>query len=244
MIQSGSCYSHTQQQADTAGTATATAVGCTDPATVVACLRNTPAGRLLDVTPQNLVALPFALVRGTPTLPPDPAQAVAAGQFARVPVVNGTNRDEGRSVTTGYIGATREQYIAWVRDNFGADTDAVLAHYPWPANPDRFTAAYLIGAVITDSGVVSGIGGCAYRRLTRDHAISGTTWRRATPMGRRPVRRPVGPTACVHAGMAGPVGRIGSVHRPDLAAPGGTDELPGNEGQEGSEQSQARHRLP
>jgi para-nitrobenzyl esterase len=176
MIQSGSCYSHTQQQADTAGTTAATAVGCTDPATVVACLRATPVGRLLDVTPQNLVQLPFALVRGTPTLPLDPARAVASGQFARVPVVNGTVRDEGRSPSAVYIGATQAQYIAWVRDNFGANADAVLARYPWPADADRFTAAYLIGAVITDSGVVSGIGGCAYRRLTRDLARWTQTW--------------------------------------------------------------------
>jgi para-nitrobenzyl esterase len=176
MIQSGSCYTHTQQQTDTAGTATATAVGCTDPATVVACLRATPVGALLDVTQQDLVLLPFALVRGTPTLPRDPAQAVAAGQFARVPVVNGVNRDEGRTPAVVYIGATQAQYIAWVQDNFGADTDAVLARYPWPANPDQFTAAYLIGAVITDSGVLSGIGGCAYRRLTRDFARWTKTW--------------------------------------------------------------------
>jgi para-nitrobenzyl esterase len=139
-------------------------------------MRATPVGRLLDVEPQNEVLLPFALVRGTPTLPPDPARAVASGQFARVPVVNGTNRDEGRSPAVVYIGATREQYIAWVRDNFGANADAVLARYPWPANTDQFTAAYLIGAVITDSGVVSGIGGCTYRRLTRDFARWTQTW--------------------------------------------------------------------
>src|SRR3981189_3555840 len=146
MIQSGSCYTHTQQQTDTAGTATATAVGCTDPATVVACLRATPVGRLLDVTPQNLVLLPFALVRGTPTLPRDPAQAVASGGFARVPVVNGPNRDEGRTPSQVHIGATRKEYVAWVRDNFGANADAVLARYPWPANADQFTAASPIAA--------------------------------------------------------------------------------------------------
>jgi para-nitrobenzyl esterase len=171
MIQSGSCFTRTQQQAETAGTAIATAVGCTDAVTVVACLRGTPVGRLIDAPTQG-----FALVRGTPTLPRDPAQAVASGQFTRVPVVIGANRDEGRTFAQGFIGSTREQYLAWVRDNEGANADAVLARYPWPAGADRFTAAYLIGAIMTDSGLVAGIGGCADRRLTRDLARWTPTW--------------------------------------------------------------------
>ena len=171
MMQSGSCYSRTQQQAESAGTGTATAVGCTDPATVLACLRGTPAGRLIDAPSGG-----FALVRGTPTLPPDPAQAVASGQFTRVPVVIGANRDEGRTFAQGFIGATRDQYLAWVRGAEGANADAVLARYPWPPDADRFTAAYLIGAIMTDSGLVVGIGGCANRRLTRDLARWTPTW--------------------------------------------------------------------
>ena len=157
--------------AETAGTGIADAVGCTDPATAVACLRGTPVGRLIDAPNQG-----FALVRGTPTLPLDPAAAVASGQFARVPVVIGANRDEGRTFAQGFIGSTREQYVAWVRDSFGATADPVLARYPWPADADRFTAAYLIGAIMTDSGLVAGIGGCANRRLTRDLARWTPTW--------------------------------------------------------------------
>jgi para-nitrobenzyl esterase len=171
MMQSGSCYSRTQQAAETAGTAIANAVGCTDAAAVLACLRATPTGRLIDAPSQG-----FALVRGTPTLPLDPAAAVASGQFARVPVVIGANRDEGRTFAQGFIGSTETQYVAWVRNTFGANADAVLARYPWPASADRFTAAYLIGAIMTDSGILAGIGGCADRRLTRDLARWTRTW--------------------------------------------------------------------
>ena len=46
----------------------------------------------------------------------------------------------------------------------------MLAHYPWPATSDQFTAAYLTGAIFTDSGLVVGIGGCTNRLLTRDFA--------------------------------------------------------------------------
>ena len=171
MIQSGSCYSRTEQQAETAGTATANAVGCTAAATVLACLRATPVGQLIDAPSQG-----FALVRGTGTLPLDPAAAVASGRFARVPVVIGSNRDEGRTFAQGFIGSTQDQYLAWVNGTYGANAAAVLARYPWPANADRFTAAYLIGAIMTDSGLLAGIGGCADRRLTHDLARWTRTW--------------------------------------------------------------------
>ncbi|GIE99314.1 carboxylesterase/lipase family protein [Paractinoplanes rishiriensis] len=161
MMQSGSCLTRTLAAAETAGQALAAAVSCTD----VACLRQLPAGTLIDA-PSGQVAV----VRGTPTLPPDPRQAVAAGQFARVPIVVGATRDEGRTFAQGFIGATRQTYEAWVGD------ERVLARYPWPAESDQFTAAYLAGAVMTDSGMIAGIGGCAQRLLTRDFARWTPTW--------------------------------------------------------------------
>jgi carboxylesterase type B len=170
MMQSGSCFTRTLPEAETDGAAVAAAVGCTDPAATVACLRRTPAGRLIDALTQA------SLVRGTPTLPADPAQAVRTGQFARVPVVTGANRDEGRTFAQGFLGGTRQAYEDYVRGTFGARADAVLARYPWPATSDEFTVAYLAGAVMTDSGAVVGIGGCAQRRLARDLARWTPTW--------------------------------------------------------------------
>ena len=38
---------------------------------------------------------------------------------------------------------------------------------PWPAKPTQSTAAYLVGAVETDAGLIAGIGGCTNRALTR-----------------------------------------------------------------------------
>lgn len=161
MMQSGSCTTRTLAQAETAGAALAKAVGCAD----VACLRRTPVSALIDAPGQS-----FGLVRGTPTLPVDPAVAVASGRFARVPVVIGSNRDEGRTFAQGFIGQSRAAYTSWVTSTYGSLAPQVLARYPWPATSDRFTAAYLAGAIMTDSGAVGGIGGCADRRLTRDLA--------------------------------------------------------------------------
>ena len=48
--------------------------------------------------------------------------------------------------------------------------DKILSRYPWPKDTDKFTGAYLAGAVVTDSGVDAGIGGCSNLKLTRDFA--------------------------------------------------------------------------
>jgi para-nitrobenzyl esterase len=162
MIQSGSCTSRPLAATEAAGATYAAAAGCPDAATAPACLRAKPAGELLDAAPFQPV-----LTTGTRSLPLPTADAVESGRFARVPVVNGANLDEGRTFLAGLIGQTLAQYEAFVRAQFGADADAVLAEYPWPATSDQFTAAYLAAAIYTDAGYLAGIGGCATRELTR-----------------------------------------------------------------------------
>jgi para-nitrobenzyl esterase len=165
MIQSGSCTSRPLAASEAAGTTYAAAAGCADAATAVACLRAQSAGALLDAA-----AYQPSLTDGTRSLPLPTGEAVETGRFARVPVVNGANRDEGRTFLQGLIGQNQAQYEAFVRGLFGANADAVLAQYPWPANADQFTAAYLGSAVVTDAGIFAGIGGCATRELTRTFA--------------------------------------------------------------------------
>jgi carboxylesterase type B len=170
VIQSGSCISWPQADADSFADQVASPVGCpatTDPA-AIACLRQVSVQALLDAANNWFGPL---LVNNTPTLPQDPFLAVTSGAFTRVPVLIGANRDEGRTFTDGDVGWTQAQYEQWVRDNFGPDADAVLAHYPWPATSDRFTGAYLEAAILTDAGFLAGIGGCAGRLLT--NAMAG-----------------------------------------------------------------------
>jgi hypothetical protein len=121
--------------------------------------------------------------RSVPTSPPD------AVSFAPPPGRQGQGRSpqprsapylpvvvRRRTFAQGFIGATQQAYEQWVRTAFGDRASAVLARYPWPADADRFTAAYLIGAIMTDSGYIVGIGGCANRRLTQDFARWTRTW--------------------------------------------------------------------
>ncbi len=162
MMQSGSCYSRPLAQTESASSAFATAAGCTNAATVLPCLRGKTAAQLLDAS----TGFSPTLTSGTSVLPLPTLTAVQQGRFARVPIVNGSNRDEGRTFAQGDIGWTQAQYVAWVRSTFGANADAVLARYRWPSNADRFTPAYLVGAIMTDSGLITGIGGCGTLRLT------------------------------------------------------------------------------
>ncbi len=166
MMQSGSCVSQTRAHAEQRGTAFATAAGCTDPATAVACLRAAAAGTLLDASG----SFSPRFVDGTPSFPEAPDAAVTAGDFRHVPIVNGSNRDEGRTFAQGFIGADRTGYERFVQGVFGDRADDVLAHYPWPADADRFTAAYLVAAIETDAGLIAGIGGCREIALTRTFA--------------------------------------------------------------------------
>jgi para-nitrobenzyl esterase len=165
VIESGSCFSWPQADADSLADQVTSQVGCpatADPA-AIACLRQVPVQALLDAANNWFGPL---LVNTTPTLPQDPFVAVTSGAFTRVPVLIGANRDEGRSFTQGDVDWTQAQYEQWVRDNFGPDDDAILAHYPWPATSDRWTGAYLEAAVLTDGGFLAGIGGCSGRSLT------------------------------------------------------------------------------
>jgi carboxylesterase type B len=172
MMHSGSCSSQTPARAQERGMAFATAAGCTDPATSVACLRAAPIGRLLDASG----SFNARFVSGTPSFPQAPADAVAAGHFQRVRLVIGSNRDEGRTFAQGFIGADRTAYESFVSTTFGVRAGDVLAHYPWPVTADPFTAAYLVGAIETDAGLIAGIGGCTNRQLTRTFADWTTTY--------------------------------------------------------------------
>jgi len=168
MMQSGTCFSIPLAQAQKNAGVIADAVGCKGP-DASECLRAVPVGKLIDVPypPFGVVALP---TDGTSLLPVAPRKAVADGSFARVAMVIGANRDEGRTFRQGNIGWQEADYDKWIHETFGEKADKVLAQYPWPKNADQYTGAYVAGAVATDSGWALGIGGCPALKLTQDLA--------------------------------------------------------------------------
>jgi para-nitrobenzyl esterase len=151
IIQSGACGTplRTLPQAEAFAAKVAKEAGCPD----LACLKATD--------PQALIAagakaasgelLAFAPFTGGPTVPHPTLDALKAGQFLRVPVLNGFTRDEMR-LYVGYDvqgGAriTPETYPLAVRAIYGDKTGKVLARYP--LRPGEHPAETL-GSLMTD----------------------------------------------------------------------------------------------
>ena len=172
IIQSGPCVDLvTKPVADERGARVADELGCGTTGTsgagaadVAACLRERPVADLLRTLPgvgapvnDEYADEPWQPVIGTPTLPHQPLDAIAAGSSAGVPLLVGANRDEMRS----FVGfafdepLTADGYRAQVTEAFGADAEAVLARYPVEAYPSPTLA---LATVLGDWG--GGVGSC------------------------------------------------------------------------------------
>jgi para-nitrobenzyl esterase len=150
--QSYSCAARyeTLETAEAKGARVAERVGCTDPATRSACLR-TPGE---DFTRRLLEAWRDegggAFVVGGSALPVQPADAIASGQWNRVPVLHGNLSDENTLftpltplVSTGAPPSptlTVGQYEAEIRARYPARADEVLELYPAAAYPSPLRA--------------------------------------------------------------------------------------------------------
>jgi para-nitrobenzyl esterase len=170
--ESGSCPSQTPAQAQSAGLAFAAQAGCPDAATAASCLRHMPESALLTAS-ANYSPM---FTSGGPELPLPPFTAVKEGHYARVPLLMGTNHDEGRTFTQGFASYTEQQYVQFVDQSYGAAAPAILQRYPWNAYPSPYTASYAIGAIWTDSGFLDGIGGCPTQNLAAQFASRAPTF--------------------------------------------------------------------
>lgn len=138
IIESGAyddCTARTHQDAVSQGADFAKKLGCT----TVACLRGKSAREVLEAQAD----FDWNPVVGGAFLPVQPEQAVAKGTAARVPVINGSNKDEGRlfafsSFDLNGTPLTAEQYPAAMRKDFG---EQALQRYPLSAYPTP-TIAY------------------------------------------------------------------------------------------------------
>jgi para-nitrobenzyl esterase len=163
IIQSGSragvdpTATATLADAQATGEAFATAVGCSDQTT--ACLR---ALSVQDILAQSDAFRSGIIADGT-IIPQNMAAAIAAGEFNRVPLINGTTCDEFRffipveDVGGGEV--TASEYPDRVAERYPEDAPAILAHYPL-SNFDSPSEAF--AAVVTDQS-----NACPARRLNR-----------------------------------------------------------------------------
>ena len=170
IIQSGACSDALYFTADAAneqGDQLAAKVGCTGP-DVAACLRGKTADELVHALPfrRGLLLQPGVwwgpIVDGT-ELPRLPLDAIRAGDFARVPLIIGTARDEGTLHTMAYDAVAPGELAWFVRTTFG---DAAVA--PVVARYARPTPKAALTDIVTD-----GIFRCNSRRVARLVAARG-----------------------------------------------------------------------
>jgi len=138
IIQSGACSTPLRNlaEAEVFAARVASEAGCADPKTTFACLKT--------IEPQRLIAAgakaaqtdlrAFAPFTGSTVMPGDTLDALQAGAFARIPVLNGFTRDEmrlyvGYDVQNGAV-ITPDTYPLAVKRIYGDKADQVLAAYP------------------------------------------------------------------------------------------------------------------
>jgi para-nitrobenzyl esterase len=170
IIQSGyaSTRWRTLADAEALGTGFAATMGCTDPSTVLACMRGkTTAQVLLSFGDGQQEFAQTSRVQWGPVvdgldIPDQPRTLYENGAFNHVPTIIGATRDEGwiyadRSYPAGL---TTEQYETAVEAEFGtADAPAILATYP---ASDFATPKLALSRLIGDVEAV-----CEARRVTR-----------------------------------------------------------------------------
>ncbi len=154
ITESGPCAARqaTLAAAEAVSEAAAARVGCTDPATQVACLRALPVSTILTSG-----GFPAPNIDGA-VLPQQVPAAITAGEFNQVPVMEGTNHDEDRlfvALQFDLAGhpVTAAQYPLLVQGLAGANAPRVLAQYPLSS----FSSPSLAWAtVVTDSRFACG----------------------------------------------------------------------------------------
>ncbi|MGW0192425.1 carboxylesterase/lipase family protein [Nonomuraea sp. NPDC003201] len=93
------------------------------------CLRAKPVSELMKVN-KSFANPPY----GSSLLPLEPARALRAGKFLRVPVISGGTKSEGNGYVAGTAQAgfpvTAENYPTLMKNAFGEQADKVLKEYP------------------------------------------------------------------------------------------------------------------
>ncbi len=137
ILQSGACESLVQEQADAyeQGEELARVLQCDDPNETMDCLRSKSVDDLLVAEPdiETLERFFFAPVVDSVFLPKHPNTLLKEGLFAQVPVLLGTNRDEGGffAFIGGLSSVTEEKYLEVLEeDTTSEDVPAAMALYP------------------------------------------------------------------------------------------------------------------
>jgi para-nitrobenzyl esterase len=143
-------HTRTLAEAEARGETFATKLGCDKPPDVAACLRAKTTAQVLAAIPADLLEagdLPWAPIVDGDLIPTQPSDAIAAGHFNKVPIINGSNRDEDTLMIAFREPLSAEQYIQSVKKQAGSAAPRVLAAYP----PDAYASpAQAVAAALGD----------------------------------------------------------------------------------------------
>ncbi len=176
IVQSAACAVrlHTVSEAEAVGRNVAHLVGCDDAAGALACLRTKTVAELLEAAANAASGelMAFAPAVGSRTLPQQGAVALATGEFLRVPLINGGNRDEmrlyvGYDVLAGKA-VTPTNYLDKLRAIYGESAAAVAAEYPIASYS---SAPAALGTVLSDFMPGGGLCNCLYLRSGRQASV-------------------------------------------------------------------------
>lgn len=136
--------------AEKTGTALARRLGCSGAATLT-CLRARSADSIRSASVTTATSLTYAPATGGPVVPTDVETAFTAGTFGQVPLLQGTNHDEGRLfvLSLGLTSVSPDQYPVVVRRSASAKASQILAEYPLSTYDGK--AGDALGAIITDA---------------------------------------------------------------------------------------------
>lgn len=126
-------HTRTLVEAETRGDEFAAKLGCDKASDVAGCMRAKPAEQVLSAIPANPLTAGRPIwepVMDGSLIPGQPAEVLAAGRFNKVPVLNGSNRDEGTLFVAFAKPITAQKFEADVHERFGNDAARVLAAYP------------------------------------------------------------------------------------------------------------------
>jgi para-nitrobenzyl esterase len=132
----------TLADAERRGDQFAAKLGC---AGAAACLRSKSTAEVLNAIPASPISAGppvwFPVTDGH-LIPSRPADAIAAGHLNRVPVINGSNRDEGTLFAAfGRNPPSAQEFTAAVQSRFGGNAQRVLAAYPLADYPSPTQAS-------------------------------------------------------------------------------------------------------
>ena len=172
IVQSAGCVQHlrTLEESDQIGVRVASEVGCADLPTALACMRAKPVRELVEAAAKvgGGDVMTFAPSVGTVAVPLQGAQAMAAGQFVQVPMINGGNREELR-LYVAYAAqdgkhVTAQNYAASLKAVYGGKASLVLAEYP----VTRYSSApSALGRVMSDFRPENGMNNCIYLQTAK-----------------------------------------------------------------------------